>query len=55
MFTGARQPFRFKREVIMQPSDSRQNPIVDTAWFPWVLTAGLTVAATCVVLLAARN
>ena len=35
----------------MQPSDSRENPIVDTAWFPWVLTAGLTVAATCIVLL----
>jgi hypothetical protein len=35
----------------MQHSDSRQTPIVDTTWFPWVLTAGLTVAATCIVLL----
>jgi hypothetical protein len=35
----------------MQRPDRSENPIVDTAWFPWVLTAGLTVAATCVILL----
>jgi hypothetical protein len=35
----------------MQQPDHGPNPVVDTAWFPWVLTAGLTVAAVCVILL----
>jgi hypothetical protein len=35
----------------MQQPDQSHNPVVDTAWFPWVLTAGLTVAAVCVILL----
>lgn len=36
---------------MQQPDQSHHSPVVDTAWFPWVLTAGLTVAAVCVILL----
>lgn len=40
-----------RHEIDRRTNDGRRGPIVDTEWFPWVLTAAFAVGAAFVILL----